>query len=287
MARRKAVAAQRPAVTPKAVVEKEAKEAGAADSGLLSRGLMLLGALIKEERPLTSSELAEMIGLNSSTTHRLLQTLMQLKYISRDASKRYLPTARALLPMGLYHPLNALRRLAAEELRNLQHAFRMTTALQIFMGHQRVVLEVVLGTGSFSPYYETEVTTPLHASSSGKLLLYSLAQEERDQLLGPEPYKSHASGTLLTRAELDRDLARIGERGYSVTMDEMLQGLAGVAAPIWLTRDRAIGAIVISGPTRFFESPMLENIAAAAQRSAELFSHASPDIRAAARSLGY
>jgi DNA-binding IclR family transcriptional regulator len=263
------------------------KHSSAADSGLLSRGLMLLDTLVKQERPLTTSELAEMIGLNSSTTHRLLHNLLQIKYVSRDAAKRYLPTARALLPLGLYHPLNALRRLASEELRDLQHAFRLTTALQIFVGHQRVILEVILGTGSFSPYYETEVTTPIHASSSGKLLLFNLSEEERDQLLGQEPYRGYASATLLTRAELNRDLALIGERGYAVTMNEMLQGLAGVAAPIWLNRERAIGAIVVSGPTRAFEAPMLENIASAAQRSAELFSHASPEIRAVARSLGY
>lgn len=276
----KASSTESPPVSPE-------KETASADSGLLSRGLMLLAALVKEERPLTSSELAEMIGLNSSTTHRLLQTLLQLKYISRDSSKRYLPTARALLPMGLYHPLNHLRRLAAEELRNLQHAFRMTTALQIFMGHQRIVLELVLGTGSFSPYYETEVVTPLHASASGKLLLHSLPPAERDQLLGPEPYKSLASNTLTSKKELEQNLKKIGELGYSVTVDEMLQGLAGVAAPIWLTPGRAIGAIVVAGPTRFFETPMLQSIASAAQRSAELFSHASPEIRAVARSLGY
>ncbi len=262
------------------------KDGGNPDAGLLSRGLAILETLIKEERPLTCSELAEMVGLNSSTTHRLLQTLLHLNYISRDTSKRYLPTARSLFPMSLYHPLNALRRLASEELRNLQSSFRMTAALQIFIGHQRVVLEICFGLGSFSPYYEREVTTPLHASSSGKLLLYGLSESERYLLLGDEPYQTHASGTMVTKVELERDFDVIAERGYSVTMDEMLQGLAGVAAPIWLSPGKPIGAIVISLPSPYFQRPALENIAGAAQRSAELFAYASPDIRAVARSLG-
>jgi len=39
---------------------------------------------VLEFRPLTSTALAELMGLNSSTTHRLLQVLTQIGYIARD-----------------------------------------------------------------------------------------------------------------------------------------------------------------------------------------------------------
>jgi DNA-binding IclR family transcriptional regulator len=256
------------------------------DVGLLPRGFAMVEALVREERPLTSTELADLVGLNSSTTHRLLQALTQIGYITRDSSKRYYPTARALFPVSLYHPLNALRRAASEELRGLRQAFGMTTALQVFLGSRRIVLEVMLGNEPFSPYYQTEVTAPIHATASGKILLSTLPASEREQLLGSEPYKAHASGTLVTRSDLERDLARISERGYSVTLNEMLEGLAAVAAPIWLSPGRAIGSIIVSGPTRNFDAAAITRIAAALKRSTELFSFASPDIRAVGRFLG-
>ena len=257
------------------------------DTGLLQRGFAMVEVLVKEERPLTSAEIAELVGLNSSTTHRLLQTLIQIGYVWRDQAKRYHPTARALFPTSLYHPLNGLRRAAAEELRGLRQTYGFTTALQIFLGYKRVVLEIMLGSENFSPYFQTEVTAPIYATASGKLLLANLGDEERDQVLGPEPYKSHASRTLVTRAELEREIKEALERGYSVTLDEMLQGLAAVAAPIWLSPRRMMGAVVISGPSKHFDAQTVKQLSTAAMRSAELFSYASPDIRAVSRFLGY
>jgi DNA-binding IclR family transcriptional regulator len=257
------------------------------DTGLLQRGFAMVEVLVKEERPLTSAEIAELVCLNSSTTHRLLQTLIQIGYVWRDHAKRYHPTARALFPTSLYHPLNSLRRSAAEELRSLRQTFGFTTALQIFLGYKRVVLEIMLGSENFSPYFQTEVAAPIYATASGKLLLANLTDAERDQLLGAEPYKSHASRTLVTRAELERELKEVIERGYSVTLDEMLQGLAAVAAPIRLSPRRMMGAVVISGPSKHFDAQTVKQISTAAMRSAELFSFASPDIRAVSRFLGY
>jgi len=269
-----------------AFVGREAEE-NRQDAGLLQRGFAMVEVLVKEERPLTSAEIAELVGLNSSTTHRLLQTLIQIGYVWRDQAKRYHPTARALFPTSLYHPLNSLRRAASEELRSLRQAFGFTTALQIFLGHRRVVLEIMLGSENFSPYFQTEVAAPIYATASGKLLLANLSEAERDQLLGAEPYKTHASRTLVRRAELERELKEALERGYSVTLDEMLQGLAAVAAPIWLSPRRMMGAVVISGPSKNFDAETVSQISTAAMRSAELFSFASPDIRAVSRFLGY
>lgn len=257
------------------------------DTGLLQRGFAMVEVLVKEERPLTSAEIAELVGLNSSTTHRLLQTLIQIGYVWRDQSKRYHPTARALFPISLYHPLNSLRRAASDELRSLRQTFGFTTALQIFLGHKRVVLEIMLGSETFSPYFQTEVTAPIYATASGKLMLANLSEAERDHLLGAEPYKAHASRTMVTRVELERELKEALDRGYSVTLDEMLQGLAAVAAPIWLSPRRMMGAVVVSGPSKNFDPQTVKQISTAIMRSAELFSFASPDIRAVSRFLGY
>lgn len=257
------------------------------DFGLLPRGFAVVEAMIKEERPMAAAEIGEAVNLNSSTTHRLLQSLTQFGYVSRDSSKRYFPTARALFPLSLYHPLNSLRRAASDELRSLRQKFGMTTALQIFLGYQRIVLEIMLANDSFSPYFQTEVTAPAYATASGKLLLSTLSPEDRRAFLGEEPYRTHGPGTIVTAEELDADLKQVVEKGFSVTRDEMLHGLSGVAVPIKILSGRTIGAVVVSGPSKGFSSESINEIAAALKCSAELFSLASPDIRAVARFLGY
>lgn len=255
-------------------------------AGLLQRGLAMVEILVGEERPLGAAEIAEIMGLNASSTHRLLQTLIQTGHVRRDLGKRYHPTARALFPTSLPHPLNRLRRTAAEELRGLRQAFGLTTVLQVFLGDKRVVLEIMQGRDNFSPYFQTEAKMSLHATAAGKLLLAGLGRAERERLLGQEPYQSLTPRTCATRAALERDLTQVLERGYAVAIDEMLEGLAGVAAPIWLSPRRIAGAVVVCGPSKNFDAPTIRRISAALMRSAELFSFASPDIRAVARFLG-
>lgn len=257
-----------------------------ADTGALQRALGLLDILIKAERSLTLVELAELSGLNTSTAHRLLQSFMQLGYIDRDEAKRYLPSLQTLLPLGQYHPLAAFRRSTQQLLRDLRDRSGLTVALIVLQGVERYILELVPGTDPFSPYYGTRLTTPLHGSTSGKLLLARLPPEQRDRLLGPEPYPETASRSLTTRAALFDDLALTLERGYAVTSDEVFDGMSAVAAPIILAPDRMLGVIVLSGPNSQLGADRLPELARETRRAAELFANASPDARSLARFLG-
>jgi DNA-binding IclR family transcriptional regulator len=275
-----------PTAPERAAASRDAEDARS-ESGLLQRGFAILEALLREERPLSAGEIADLVGLNTSTTHRLLQTLTQVGYLNRDGAKRYHPTARSLFPISLYHPLNLLRRVTSEELRILRHKFGLTVALLVCLGSKRIVLDVLQGNDSFSPYFQTEVTAPIHATASGKLLLSSLSGEERTQVLGEGPYEAHTSRTLVARADLDEELARTAERGYSLAIDEMLLGLSGIGSPIWFAPRRLLGGVVISGPTKYFDAASVARMAETLKGATELFSFASPDMKAVSRFLGY
>lgn len=257
-----------------------------AETGALRRAFALLDALTGAERALTLVEVAEISGLNTSTAHRLLQSFIQLGHVYRDATKRYLPSLQSLLPLGQYHPIAAFRRSALLVLRDLRDRTGLTVALLVFQGFDRYILELVPGTDPFSPYYNTRATTPLHGSTSGKLLLTRLDARDRDRLLGPEPYVKHASRSLTTREALFADLDVTAQRGYAVTCDEVFDGMSAVAAPILLPGHRMLGVIVLSGPNAQLTGERMPALAHETRIAAELFAHASPDTRALARFLG-
>ncbi|HEX3953598.1 MAG TPA: IclR family transcriptional regulator, partial [Stellaceae bacterium] len=252
------------------------------ETGALRRAFGLLDALLGAERALTLVEVAEISGLNTSTAHRLLQSFIQLGHVHRDATKRYLPSLQSLLPLGQYHPIAAFRRSALLVLRDLRDRTGLTVALLVFQGFDRYILEMVPGTDPFSPYYNTRATTPLHGSTSGKLLLAHLDPKERDRLLGPEPYVKHASRSLTTRAALFADLDLTAERNYALTCDEVFDGMSAVASPILLPGRRMLGVIVLSGPNAQLTGERIPALAHEARVAAELFAHASPDARALA-----
>ena len=256
-----------------------------ADSGALTRGLTVLSAIIAAARPLTLIEVGETVGLSSSTCHRLLQTLIQAGYVYRDASNRYYPTPRAVCPLTIDHPLNLLRRDTAETLKTLQHEYGASAGLIVFMGTMRLYVDIVLGRDNVAPYYETQHLTPFHCTVSGKLLLSQLSVAERDALLGAEPYASRTPQTIITRTPLMRDLDQVATSGIATNFNENILGISAVGARLGLPDARAIGVIVLTGPSKYFTPPRVTAIRRDLLEATNILSNTSLAVRAVGRFL--
>ncbi|MGB6104340.1 MAG: IclR family transcriptional regulator [Pusillimonas sp.] len=256
------------------------------DGGALQRGLAIIDTLIAAEQPLSLSELSDTVGLTPSTMHRLLQTLIQSGYVYRDALSRFSPTPRSVYPLGLHHPLNMLRRDAKEPLQSLRDKYGPTATLSIFFDTRRLILETAPGDESFVPYFDTHLDTPFHATVSGKLLLSSLSNEARAQLLGPAPYAACTKNTITSEQALHAELDKVSAQQYATNLDEHCPGISAVGAPILLDSGMVLGAIVVTGPSKYFSADTVQNMVPDVMQTAHLFSYASPAVRAVCRFLG-
>ncbi|MGI4814419.1 MAG: IclR family transcriptional regulator [Janthinobacterium lividum] len=255
------------------------------ESGALTRGLTVLSAIIAAARPLSLIEIGEMVGLSSSTCHRLLQTLIQAGYIYRDTGNRYHPAPRAVLPLAIDHPLNLLRRDAGDTLKTLQHEYGASAGLIVFMGTTRLYVDIVLGRDNVAPYYETHHLPPFHCTVSGKLLLSELTLAERDALLGAAPYASRTPQTIIERDALMHDLERVAATGISSNFNENILGISAVGARLGLPEARAIGVIVLTGPSKYFTKPRVAAMRRDLQEATTILSNTSLAVRAVARFL--
>lgn len=250
------------------------------DSGTLQRGFAILELLIEATRPLTARDIADAIQVNDSTVHRLLQTMREIGYVCRDESKRYHASPKAFLPLTIYHPLNLLRRDAFEPLRILREQFGLTASFIVFVGTERLVLDVSGVTGMLTPYYDTYLKSPLHASASGKILLQTLAPHVRAELLGPAPYHAFTPKTITDPDVLARELDETARRGYAVNLDENFVGISAMGAPILCGPEQAAGCLLLAGTSDRFTKPRIEEIGQALREKANLFSFGSPPLRA-------
>lgn len=255
------------------------------ESGALTRGLTILSAVIGAARPLTLIEIGETVGLSSSTCHRLLQTLTQAGYIYRDTSNRYYPTPRAVCPLAIDHPLNLLRRDTGDTLKTLQHEYGASAGLIVFMGTTRLYVDIVLGRDNVAPYSETQHLTPFHCTVSGKLLLSELPVAERDALLGAAPYASRTPQTITERGTLMLDLDQIAATGISTNFNENILGISAVGARLALPDQRAIGVIVLTGPSKYFTKPRVAAMRRDLLEATAILSNTSLAVRAVARFL--
>lgn len=223
------------------------------EAGSLLRGLTLIELLQSAQRPLTATELAERSGQPLSTVHRLMQVLIRNDYVYRDGSKHYHAGAKALAPLHLYHPLNVLRRDAREHLRTVRDRFRQTSSIAVFLGIERLILELAVEDDSLSPHHETHLRTPLHGAASGKVLLASLPPDELDAVVGSGTLVRRTPHTIGDVSSLRRELDQVRSQGFAIAIDEIHIGLSAAAAPIEVYPGVVIGCLIVSGLTASFD----------------------------------
>ncbi|MDS1139117.1 IclR family transcriptional regulator C-terminal domain-containing protein [Pusillimonas sp. SM2304] len=219
-----------------------------APTGTLSRGLAVMDVLLASSQPLSLAEVAAKVGLDQSTTLRLLRALETERQVLRLADgKRYLASPKALRPLSLFHPLEALRREAAPMLRDLASKLSKTVVLVVYFGLERVVLDVLQSPGSLSPYYESWLKGPLHASGPGKALLLSMDDKSRKSALGAEPYAAFTDATIRSWDAIQRNLQEAAQLGVISVVDEHYDGLTALAANFFGDTRNALGCIVVTG----------------------------------------
>ena len=88
--------------------------------------------------------------------------------------------------------------------------------------------------------------TPLHATSSGKILLaWADAQTLEDAL---DTLERFTPKTITSRSKLLAELALTRDRGWASTTEELEIGLNAVAAPIRGASGEVVAAVSVSGP---------------------------------------
>ena len=112
---------------------------------------------------------------------------------------------------------------------------------------------------------------PLHATSSGKVILAFLPQEERDAILKSLSLARHTDRTITSLPALRASLEEIRRAGVCVTVDELVPGASGIAAPIFDRDGRVTGACVLGGPTDRVR-PKLKTLAAEVKTTAHTVS---------------
>lgn len=91
--------------------------------------------------------------------------------------------------------------------------------------------------------------SPLHATANGKAILAFLPAEERDAILRHLTLKRYTDRTITTLPALRAELDEIHAAGVSTSIDEIVKGAGGIAAPVYDHDGRVAGACAVGGPT--------------------------------------
>lgn len=199
-------------------------------------------------RYLGVSAISRELDLSKAVVYRILQSLVSREMLAVDAGVAGYRLGPAAVALGA----SALRRfdarvVATPVLRRLRDETGETTTLSGLVGDERVYLDQFESPREIKMTVELGRRFPLHAGSSGKVILASLPEERREALLGRElpPLTEH---TITTAERLREVLGEVTRDGVAVSLGERQPGAGSVAAPLFGPDGEVHGSISICGP---------------------------------------
>src|SRR3954453_4905928 len=195
------------------------------------------------------TEVAAELGVHKSTAFRLVAVLESRGFVEQLADR-----GKYRLGFGVVRLAGAAAAQLdiAQEGRPICEALAAdleeTVNIAILDSDRAVNVSQVRGPAAFSTHNWVGQGTPLHATSSGKVLLAHAPDAVRKSVLSRE-LQRFTPATITDPEELRQHLDRIVERGWGSTVEEYRGGLDAVAAPVRDADGSVIAALSVSGPS--------------------------------------
>jgi IclR family pca regulon transcriptional regulator len=223
-------------------------ETGSGQSQSLERGLAILSAFKPATPELGISELARVLGLTRSTSHRYVSTLARLGYLQQNPQSRKYRLGPRVLDLG-FSAINSmeLRQIAATHLQQLSDETGHTVNMAILDGTDIVYIERCRsqqqGQREIDLNLHVGSRLPAYCTSMGKVLLAFQPDAARDDVLRRTTFARRGPNTLTSRAALLAELRRVRATGIAVNNEELAYGLRSVAVPVLAPSGEAVAAV--------------------------------------------
>jgi IclR family pca regulon transcriptional regulator len=228
----------------------------------LEYGVAILECYSSEHQELGIAELADIVGISRSTAHRYAITLVELGFLEQDAKRKYRLARHAADAGGV--ALGELREQvhAQAALENLRDEVHHTVSMGVLdrsrviyvhrlLGHRpgQYAIDSGLGVGA---------NVPVYCTALGKVLLASISDAERRELLAGLDLKRHTPNTIVDRRRLAAELDRVSPREAVVSDEELRTGLRSIAVLVPRPRSEHPLAIDVTVPSSAYTANRLQ-----------------------------
>ncbi len=224
----------------------------------LVRALDLLEILSARACRLT--ELAQRAKLPASTTHRLLTTLEQKRFVCFNREENLWSVSSHCYAIGSgFLRREALFTQAAPMLNSLASKVGAAANLGVLEGGRLILVRQAVGCEN-SPVHPPGASLPLHATAMGKVLLAGgdAQRQLRGYLAGPLARLTNK--TICDPLTLTRQLKQIKMHGIAFDDEESLNGRRCLAAPVLDELGQCVGAISITSTPGLMTDHSLERL---------------------------
>ena len=214
------------------------------------RGLIVLEKVVQAQRPISSTDLIDELGLPKPTLNRILQQLEEEGLLQREpVNRRYMPGPRTremalgiMTHKALGAPRHAILQALSEEIGE-------TCNCTMLEGNHTVYFDRVEANWPYRIQLPVGSQLPVHCTAPGKLCPAHLQQRKRERLINAAPLKRYTDRTITDAELLLQELERVRTDGIGVDNEEFMAGMVAVAVPVFNASNEICFTIAVHAPT--------------------------------------
>lgn len=251
----------------------------------VERAIALVEILAQSSGGTSLTDIAQRAGLNISTCHHLLATLMKAGYVAQVPGRRTYALGARVLHLGQAFMRQVdLPRRAQPVLDRLNAVTGEAVHLAVLQGDR--VVTVAKREARHAVRVDTGVigtAEPPHATATGKAMLAWLPEDHVKRILDANGMARFTPATVTDRSVLIEEMRHVRRNGFAFDRGEFQAGVVCVGAAVRDHSGAVIGSLSASAPefrvSQDHLSLMREAVAEAARKlSAEFGASSSPPV---------
>ncbi|GGO08935.1 IclR family transcriptional regulator [Saccharibacillus kuerlensis] len=206
---------------------------------------------------LSLTEIAGEVGLHKSTVHRLMTTLEEKGFVSRDVSTEKYRLGIKIWELSAHlSNTNDPALLLLPAMERLRDELEETVSLYVRDGRERLRIQAVQSNQAIRRVAPVGARLPLYVGASSKILVAFSSEREQEYILSDPIWPD-----MVGRSAFRDQLKSIRAAGYAISVEEREQGATSVAAPIFDLKGNLAAALSVSGPLARLPVEKLESYA--------------------------
>jgi IclR family acetate operon transcriptional repressor len=211
----------------------------------VDRALEIMLILGQSSHDVGVTELSRTLGVQKSTVHSLLQTLMARGFVDQNDNGRYTLGIKLMQLGNICAERLDVRKAANPIMTELAGETGEIVLLAVLSRNELIIIEKIEPQRSFLIIPKLDFTIAVHSTAVGKVLLAN-AEGNIVQAVVERGLRSYTPFTITDLNGLEDELDRVRSQGYAVGCNETIEGVTCIAVPVYNASGEVAAALSVS-----------------------------------------
>ena len=244
---------------------------------MLSRAVRIIEAFGPGDTSLTVTEISRRSGLHIATASRLVEELRTFGWLERDEDRKVRIGVRMWEAVSRASPTMGLREAAMPVMEDLHAIIGQHIQLGVMEGDDVLFVERLTAPGAVVNYTRVAGRLPLHASSSGLLLLAYAPPAQQERIIA-RTLEIFTKWTISTPSQLRAALAEVRQQGYAFLAGHIHPDATGIAVAVRNPAGKVEAALGIVVPNEVSARSQIAVLQAASSAVSRAMAYPVPPI---------